>query len=296
MKLVPLHTVSLKDHPEISERWIQDRIAEDPSILGLGELEVRHRERVLPGSGRVDFVLEDPEAGRRYVVEIQLGATDPSHIVRTIEYWDLERRRHPNHEHVAVLVAEEITGRFFNVVSLLGSAVPLVAIRMCGVRLQDGIGLLFTTVVDSLAVGPEEEEGPPAEPADRGYWERRSDPETMDLADRLTGLVTDLARAYTPSYMKHFIGLRRNGLPDNIIVFRPRKSPRSVLMDVRLPKDPEFERRFASLGVEPERYVPHHGRYRFRIRPGEFERQREALREVIRLALQHHGRLAEDGG
>lgn len=296
MQLVPLETVSLKDHPEIDERWIQDRIAEDPSILGLGDdLEVRYRERILPGSGRVDFVLEDPESGQRYVVEVQLGATDPSHIVRTIEYWDLERRRHPRHEHVAVLVAEEITGRFFNVVSLLAGAVPLVAIRMTGVRLPDGIGLVFTTVVDSLSAGPEDEEETPPEPVDRGYWERRADPEILSLVDRLVELVREVDPSYTAGYTRSFIGLRRNGRPDNVVVFRPRRSPRSVLVQVRLPRSAELEERFASLGLEPESYSPHSRRYRFRVRPGEFESRRGALREVIRLALRERGRLAEDG-
>ena len=30
---------------------------------------------------------------------------DESHIIRTIEYWDIERRRYPQYEHVAVIVA-----------------------------------------------------------------------------------------------------------------------------------------------------------------------------------------------
>jgi len=34
-------------------------------------------------------------ANTRYHVELQLGATDESHIIRTIEYWDTERRRWP---------------------------------------------------------------------------------------------------------------------------------------------------------------------------------------------------------
>jgi hypothetical protein len=32
-----------------------------------------------------------------------LGATDESHIIRCIEYWDIERRRYPAYEHCAVL-------------------------------------------------------------------------------------------------------------------------------------------------------------------------------------------------
>jgi hypothetical protein len=44
-------------------------------------------------AGRFDPLLEDPdpEAATRYEVEIQLGATDESHIIRTLEYWDIER-------------------------------------------------------------------------------------------------------------------------------------------------------------------------------------------------------------
>jgi hypothetical protein len=28
----------LKDQPHLNEKWVQDRIAEDPTILGLGDL------------------------------------------------------------------------------------------------------------------------------------------------------------------------------------------------------------------------------------------------------------------
>jgi hypothetical protein len=44
-----------------------------------------------------------------------LGSLDESHIIRTIEYWDIERQRRPTFEHRAVIVAERITSRFFNV-------------------------------------------------------------------------------------------------------------------------------------------------------------------------------------
>jgi len=29
----------LRDHPELGERWLQDRISEDPALLGLGDLD-----------------------------------------------------------------------------------------------------------------------------------------------------------------------------------------------------------------------------------------------------------------
>jgi hypothetical protein len=33
--------LSLKAHSELDEKWVQDLIANDPTILGLGELEIR---------------------------------------------------------------------------------------------------------------------------------------------------------------------------------------------------------------------------------------------------------------
>ena len=53
--------LSLKDHPELNEKWVQDRIFEDPSILGLGDLIVKDRERQQPKAGRLDLLLQDPD-------------------------------------------------------------------------------------------------------------------------------------------------------------------------------------------------------------------------------------------
>jgi hypothetical protein len=43
--------LTLKSHAELSERWVQDRIAEDPAILGLGDLVLRGKERIQPRAG-----------------------------------------------------------------------------------------------------------------------------------------------------------------------------------------------------------------------------------------------------
>ena len=44
--------ISLKQHPEFNEKWLQERIIEDPSLLGLGELMVKDVERSQPHAGR----------------------------------------------------------------------------------------------------------------------------------------------------------------------------------------------------------------------------------------------------
>lgn len=98
--------ISLKSHPDYSEKWVQTLIADDPSILGIGDLVLRDQERIQPQAGRLDLLLQDPDTKRRYEVELQLGATDEAHIIRTVEYWDIERKRYPQYDHCAVLVAE----------------------------------------------------------------------------------------------------------------------------------------------------------------------------------------------
>lgn len=126
---VPSKQMNLKNYPELNEHWIQELIAGDPSILGLGDLVLRDKERIQPRAGRLDLLLQDPDTRRRYEVEVQLGATDESHIIRTIEYYDIEKKRYPQYEHCAVLVAEDITSRFLNVISLFNGVLPLIAIQ-----------------------------------------------------------------------------------------------------------------------------------------------------------------------
>src|SRR3954470_7882654 len=92
-----------------------------------------------PRAGRLDLLLQDPETKRRYEVELQLGATDEAHIIRTIEYWDIERKRYPQYDHCAVLIAEDITSRFLNVVALFNGTIPLMAIQVQALKVADRI-------------------------------------------------------------------------------------------------------------------------------------------------------------
>ena len=153
MDYVKFEKISLKNNPEFDERWVQNKIADDPSILGLGDVVLKDKERIQPRAGRLDILLQDAELNQRYEVEIQLGITDESHIVRTIEYWDIERKRYPQYDHVAVIVAEDITSRFLNVISLFNGMIPLIAIQMNALKLGNNIGLSFTTVINQMSFG-----------------------------------------------------------------------------------------------------------------------------------------------
>jgi hypothetical protein len=200
MNYEKLTKLSVKNHPELSERWVQDRIAEDPALLGLGDLILKDKERNQSGAGRLDLLLQEADSTQRYEVEIQLGKTDESHIIRTIEYWDIERKRYPQYEHTAVLVAEEITSRFLNVISLFNGTIPLVAIQMSAVRLGDTVSLVFTTVLDQVRLGLVDEDEETQEVTDRAYWETRGSKGTVAMADELLEMVRTLDPALELKY------------------------------------------------------------------------------------------------
>src|SRR5215475_5693354 len=153
MGLFKLEAISLKQSDDLTEKWVQEQIVDDPSLLGLGDLILKDKERVQPHAGRLDLLLQDPETLKRYEVEIQLGATDESHIIRSIEYWDIERKRYPQYEHAAVIVAEEITSRFLNVIQLFNGAIPLIALKMTVYKIGNDYALTFVKVLDELTYG-----------------------------------------------------------------------------------------------------------------------------------------------
>src|SRR5262249_22319450 len=131
------------------EYWLQDQIYQNPACLGLGELDGLAKERFQSGGGRLDILLKDSEDDTMYEVEIMLGETDETHIIRTIEYWDNEKRRWPQRQHIAVLIAEHINRRFFNVIHLLSHSIPIIAIQVALIQSHDKKTLFFTKVLDT---------------------------------------------------------------------------------------------------------------------------------------------------
>jgi hypothetical protein len=216
----------------LDERWLQERITEDPSLLGLGELEIAAREHRQPIGGRIDFLMRNSEAETYYEVEIMLGALDESHIIRTIEYWDVERQRRPQYDHRAVIVAEQITGRFFNVIRLLNRAVPLIAVKLSAFKLDGGsIGLHAITVLDVIEETADSDLVDPAEKTDRAYWQNKVDASSLSVVDQI---VTSLkASGVEPrlTYNRYHIAMGSTGY--NFCWFHPRVTPGHCHLEFR---------------------------------------------------------------
>ncbi len=275
--------ILLSGHPELNEKWVQSVIASDPSILGLGDLVLRDQERIQPRAGRLDLLLQDTEIQRRYEVELQLGETDESHIIRTIEYWDIERKRYPQYDHCAVLIAEDITSRFLNVISLFNGTMPLIAIKMQALRVNGALTLVFTTVLDEMPRGlVDEDEEEDTAPADRVYWETKASKATVVLADELLALVQKHEPALSMRYNRAYIGVTRNGQAFNFVSFYPKKS--GLNLHLKLSKAPEWDAKIEGGDLETLEYA-RWGAYRLRLTKDDITNRADLLEELMLAAF-----------
>lgn len=274
--------ISLKNNQDYNEAWLQDLIAEDPAILGLGELILKDKERIQPRAGRLDLLLQDLDSEKRYEVEIQLGRCDESHIIRTIEYWDIERKRYPNYEHCAVIIAEDITSRFLNIISLFNGSIPLIAIQVDALEVAGKLTLHFTKILDVMSIGTEEEEE--SEQTDRAYWEEQATPATVKCTDEILHLINEVGLKCELKYNKFYIGLSENGSANNFAIFRPKK--KWTTFNPRIEQSEELDTLLESQGIDftyKKRNGP--GRYVLKLKPDEIKQQTEILKYLIQLSL-----------
>jgi len=286
-KYVKHQKLLLKSHPEFNEKWVQERIAEDPSILGIGELILKDQERNQPRAGRLDLLFQAPDLDVRYEVEIQLGKTDECHVFRTIEYWDLERKRYPQYYHAAVLIAEDITSRFLNVISLLNGLIPLIAIQLNAIQIGKQVALIFTVVLDQrIGVTPDAEEE--QEITDRAYWEKHSSKSTVCMANEVLRLLKTLDYGLDLRYNKFYISVSKNKRPFNFVIFRPRKS--SLRVEPKLKKAEEIEEILDSAGLDVLGYDTRNQRYRIRFSKDEIRKHKRLLKDLLGRAYREFNR------
>jgi predicted transport protein len=282
-KIIIPEAISLLNHQEIDERMIQEKIANDPKILGLGNLVLKDKERVQPRAGRLDLLFQDIDTNRRYEVEVQLGRSDESHIIRTIEYWDIERKRYPQYDHCAVIIAEDITTRFLNVISLFNGSIPLIAIQMKAFKMGDDIALDFTTVLDELPLGLVDEDEEIQEVTDRNYWLEKGDKKTVEMADFLLKTINEFTEEEQAlKYNKFYIGLAHNNHPNNFVVFRPKRTYLNI--EIKLPYSDDVQKKINEAGIDDMGYLKRWNIYRLRLTKHDIDNNLDVLRKLFKEA------------
>jgi len=283
MKHVKLKSISLKRHPTLNERWVQDIIAADPLILGIGDVILKDKERRQAGAGRLDLLLQDNDGHGRYEVEIQLGNVDEQHIIRTIEYWDLERKKYPMYDHTAVIVAEDITSRFLNVISLFNGHIPIMALKLSAIETENGVGLHFTKVLDTVKLGFVDEDETTNEQVDRSYWEtQRGTKTTVKLTDDILEMTKSFAPTADLSYNKHYIGFWVDGRALNFAIMRPQRS--AVRLEIGLPRTTETDSLIENTDLDFLDYDARWKKYRLKLTKKDLDTNRELILELMKTA------------
>lgn len=182
-----------------------------------------------------------------------------------------------------MVVAENITARFLNVICLFNGMIPLVAIQMNALKFNDHIGLVFTKVLDQMTLGLVDEDEDVQETTDRSYWINRGSQKTVGMCDELLETVKSLDAELELKYNKFYIGLAKNGQPYNFVVFRPKKS--FLRIEPRLAKSDETQEQLETAGLDVMDYDDRWGRYRIRLTPADLKKQTEVITQVLTQAF-----------
>ncbi len=143
-----------------------------------------------------------------YEVEVMLGETDPSHIIRAIEYWDNEKRKYPQRQHFCVLIAESFDRRYFNVIQLMSLNIPMIAIQADLLEVDGDKILNFTKIID-IYIEPDENEDE-VKQVNEATWDKNS-PWTNSNAKELVKVLKDEKRKINFRYTQSYISLNING-------------------------------------------------------------------------------------
>jgi hypothetical protein len=272
----------------VTEGWLEDVIEKEPTILPLGEeVTVIERQRRQEKAGRLDLLLEDDSGDKRYEVELMLGSTDESHLIRTIEYWDIERRKWPGCDHTAVLIAEELTARFLNVISLFSGSIPIIAIQVNGLHVDGKLVLHFVKVLDSRALRIDETTQIQAKATDRQYWVSQASTTTVELVEECLTIINAVAgvpRRLT--YNRQYIGLNDGVRPSNFVTFRPRRSVLRIKFESLGQIEPWVKRlQESGLEVSAKNFDES---VRLILTPKAFDENKQLLTEMLQQAVREY--------
>ncbi|MDQ1252840.1 MAG: hypothetical protein QG646_1976 [Euryarchaeota archaeon] len=229
----------LKDYKIIKERHIQNIIAYNSKILGLGknfgeDLVLVGKEMRQDDGRRLDLLFQDKNSNKVYEVEIQLGRLDESHLSRAIGYWDVERKKYPRYEHTAVVIAEDIGDRMLDLIKLFKEEVPIIVIIMTESKKENEkeneIGLEFEikdlnksndTENDNDSAVKDEYE--PFEESDIYFGEKEVSKTAKKIVDKIYDFLKDIDSSMKIYYTKNYIGFKKE-YNDQFVLIEPRRA------------------------------------------------------------------------
>ena len=153
---------------------------------------------------------------------------------------------------------------------------------MNALTVGEQVTLVFTTVLDELSRGLVDEDEEVQAVTDRAYWDSRGTKATVKLADELLEIIREFDSGVELKYNKFYIGLAKDGRPNNIVSFRAKKN--HVRLELRLKEAPDTTDAFEQAGLDLMDYDKRWSRYRVRITKEDIGTHRELLSRMMKTA------------
>ena len=178
-------------------------------------------------------------------------------------------------------MAEDITSRFLNVISLFNGAIPMMALQLNAIQIDDRIILNFTRVLDEISPGALEEEEALSEreATDRDYWEQKGSELSLELADECLEVLKEIDNTLALTYNKHYIGLRQGNRPNNFVIFKAKK--KFLRVEVRVGDLDTLREELKNADIEVIGIDKRWGRIRCIINKGEISAHKDALKNIF---------------
>jgi hypothetical protein len=156
------------------------------------------------------------------------------------------------------------------------------AIQLSSFRLGTEVVLHFTTVLDTYEFGAEPEEVEPVDPATRGDWEKKTNPASLAVVDRIMALTPSNAGTPRVTYNMVLIALGTTGY--NFCWFHPRRTASHCHMHIKIALDDRqgIIDRLEEAGID----ASNHGRssIRLKLSTKDIDDNEELVREVVQMA------------
>lgn len=180
-----------------NEDWVHAWIVEKPERLGIGPFEIIAQEmhHYKNKGGRLDILGYNRPTNTYYEIEVMLGECDADHGFRVLDYWARERTKNPNSLHFAVLVAENLQGRYKTVLETLPQFLPFICIELRTLQLTTVTGENIVTCKSEIIAQPDDlveqggivniAEGKSIMPRDEDWWRQKENDKFVDTAKEM---------------------------------------------------------------------------------------------------------------
>ncbi len=103
------------------------------------------------------------------------------------------------------------------------------------------------------------------------------------MADDILALVKEFDHSLELKYNKFYIGLAKNGQPNNTVTMRPKRG--FIRFEPRLMLSTEIQDRIESAGLDVMKHDNKWRRFRIRLKPGDVSKHKAILSELIKEAF-----------